>query len=541
MLLKTIQLIGKHIVGDLSPIMILVDTRPEYKSKYILTVTLDPFQKSLDQTEIQLEEYDPNKKYQYMRGTVGAGSNSHSPTSNFNLNKLKEFDLKKIKEDIASYKFNDWVNFITTDTGEKLFNSVLKKAIKIEQDLIKSLNKEPLQNRADDCLEKSLYLWLQQFEVEITVKILLFLIEQSIVSIDKNNSKFSVIRDAPGMLVFKIKKSSNVYYPGELDDFKKLFLDFNDDQINKLTYPSTCYTCNNETKYLLQPNIGIFNLDMRGFSQGFANNRTDSTQFSLCTECNYDISKGIDYIDKYLNFYAYRTKKGVYTKDGAYINHYLIPVVQDKELLDKTIKNIRKAKETIGDKTKKSIKSEIELLQSKIKRSDKAKSSALKKQLKFLQDKDKKSKEELGSNADLMELIKEISRNSITFIDLYYYVTDNKQTPPTKEIIGSYQVSDIALNNIANTITEVEKEGNVFQFYKINNIVKYKLFLSILDSLYQQSSIKKESFFKQSNDIIYESYQNYLLGQNKDLVPHFLLLNNFKLTHKFLELNNILV
>ncbi|MDH5404049.1 MAG: hypothetical protein OEY49_16245 [Candidatus Heimdallarchaeota archaeon] len=305
MLLKTIQLIRKHVVGELSPIEILVDSRPTYNTKYIVSVSIDPLQKELDDLLIQLEEYDDEKKYLYLRGTVGAGSNSHSPTSNFSLTKLKDFDFNSTKGDVSSWSYNDWLEFVKSDDGTKFYETALKK-------------------------------------------------------------------------------------------------------------------------------------------------------------------------------------------------------------------------------------------------SDKKKVSPLNKKMDVLKKRDTKSSEELGSNADLTEIINEISAEPNTIIDLNYHITDNKQYPPTKEIIAACQISDSSISKITNTISELERGGDLFEFYKINDIVDYKLFLSILDSFYQNTRIKKGEFYKQNNERIYKSYQRFLLKQDlqisstERLKPYYPLLNNFKVTHKFLELNNIL-
>jgi len=527
MLMRMLQLIGKHIVEDKSPIEVLVDEQKEYKSNFILIVGINPFADNFVKNPIRIEDYDNKKRYDYLRGTVGSGGSNFSPTMNISLQKLKTHELSQeiSEEDIKTA--DDWIGYLTGKNPELL--EAIKSAINIEQNITKSLRKDPLKDRNNDSIEKATFLWLDKYLDEMTIYIFSYLIGDFI-SFDGTSIKID--NSAPNSIIFEIKIDDEWRLPGTIEEFRQLYLDLVDDKIDNLNHPSICYICNKKTKKLLQPSIGIFNLNMQGFVQGFFKEK-DAIQYSVCSSCNREIKSGFDYIESNLKFYAYRTKKGVIDKDGVYINHYFIPVTTSPNLLIDTIRRIKDAKIDIGEGRKQSYTQQIEKLNDKINKASGSRKRKLKNEIRKLKNELDKDPEDLATRAETIELLNSLQNLKMNYYDIYFHETDLKQNPSTKEVVGYYQITYPVVRKIVAALDNVN--NHKFSIYQMRFIISGKLFLSLLQAIFTSNIVRRDQFLKETENTIMLSFNNKLLKLEKeDIKSTSYLISVFKDSYQFL-------
>jgi hypothetical protein len=548
MILKMLQQIGYQHLGELDRLTNLIRSQPEYKEKNILLVDIDINDKTLASVKVLHEEYDDNKEISYLRGTQSGNAPSLSPSMNFNMTNILKHDFKKdndfqklVLPNVNQYF--GWEKYFQTSTGQTFLKDVVLKDIKIINKFNPALNKQALQKQTEDEIPKKTYIYLIQNSEKLTYRIVHYLLTTfcNFKSDDLTFLKTPKV-SMPKTIIFRIIINNFAYFPGDLDEFKDLYLSFVDDGVKNVETPLSCITCNKQHQEINRPTIGIFTLDMLGFSQGFID-QAKSPQFSVCDDCHENIKQGYGFLDDNLNFYAYKTKKGEFGSQN--INHYIIPIVFNKVQLSKALNAFNQAKINLGEYSKKSLRKRINALNNAATKADRTRKNTLNKWKRDLEKELNKSAEALAEKADLIDLVNGLLDQNLTYLDIYYFVTDAKQNPKTKEIIGAYQISDTSIRVIQKAINQLNREYQVtVNFYRMIKLLPIKEFLNIQAALFLQKPISDETFVKEVGKSILQSFKYHLfnLDLRNDKIPMVrfdLAIRYFKHMYLFLALSNV--
>jgi len=504
MITKMLQMIGEHVSNKKDQREQLISSQKPYKGKYIIAISIDP---TTDKIIIETEEYQKKLEPRYLRGMVGSGGSSLSPTMNIGLDKISKYKFDK-DEDFQTivvenfFSKDHWLQYLETNGG-RVFSKTFKKAVNIKQNIVASLNKSALKGLPETSLAKIYYVWIER-KVDVLLQEILFYLLDNWLEYKQN--KVTLKKDFPRAIIFKIMDESqdSVFYPGDVTEFIDLYKSLMDSGSKSLDTEVTCFSCNRPTSDINRSTIGIFNLNMIGFVIGFGN-QDQTPQFTVCNSCAVSFQEGYNILEEDLKFFAFKTKNGQLGPSGQNVFHYLIPLVLDPKLLKRAVANLKGQKVSYGEKVKNSLQkriSDLNMALERTNRSAKSKVKKLKDQLKRVKKQEAESPANIAQSADLTEIVFEIINPDIHYLDIYFFVTDAKQNPTTKEVISSLQLSRPSINAIQDALNALSQSNMEFTFYKLSKILPIKLFLSIMDHLYMQKKIDPSEFIREFSKIL---------------------------------------
>ena len=525
MITKMLQSIGEHVVGGKEEREQLIASQKPYTGKYILTIAIDTI---TDDLTIELEEYQQEKEPEYLRGMMGSGGSSLSPTMNISLDKVKNYKSDKDPDFVATFPETIqnrelWVKYFSTPGGKE-FHKMFVKAVNIEQNIVKALKKSTLAKMDDRSYAKSYYLWIERNLSEINDRIFFYLLENWF-EYRKEQKRIGLKRDYPRAIIFKSLDSSQgiSLYPGEMEEFVDLYKRLLEDGSKSLQTRMACFACNQLTSDVNRPTIGIFNLDMTGFIIGFGK-KNETPQFTVCNSCANHIQEGYKVLESKLKFYAFKTKNGQLGPKGQTVFHYLIPMAQDPKLLKRAVRNLEGNKAKYGESVKKSLRKRIEdinLAISKTKKGSKKELKKLKDTLKNLKTRKERSVDQIAGQADLTSIVTHIVEVDMNYLDIYFFVTDAKQNPTTKEVISTQQLNKPSILAINEAYRALVQSGMDFNFYWQSRFLPIKLFLNVMNALYMQQEMDNAELVKAYSDLTSRAFIYHLINQERKDVPRF--------------------
>ncbi len=451
--------IGK-VIEPKSDYQILIDKQKKITKKYFLNVILIP-EKNFKKEKMVLEEYVEEKIYDYGFGITTGSEPLYSPSFNIKWEDIKD-------EDTFAKNIDDH-----------------KKVINIEK-LIQMARKE---SKVDDPIVNQFITFLEDID---KVKELRKQIVQELFNkfIKGKNSK----EKTPQKILFSFKKTNNsdeILYPGQIDGFRKWYVNLATAGFNKKD--GFCHACN-KIKEIAGPfNTGFFTLDQVSFSLGFTKKK--SNQFQVCRECYFVLSNGFNFVEKNLNFYAYKIKKG---KDDVPVYHYLIPMAKDPIILKDAIKELRRVKTQLNLDRKILTEKRIREISNAEKRAEKAQKKELKKKIANLEKEKMRYEDNSNISFDINELLEQLGSLKLSFLDIFYIVTDHKQNPTVKEIIDVFLIERERIQSLAKTIKEVKEDFslNSLRFNDLNLLIGDRFFSKILGLFLGGGKISESQFEK---------------------------------------------
>jgi len=479
MLVSQICNLGKVTLGDKTQFQVLIDAQKEYKSKYFLLAKVD-FSTD-DSIDLNLIEYDNEKRYDYARGTVSGKGCCLSPSVNVKWDDMKEAEFEK------NYQIES-----------KVVNLIGK--------IGKIINKINIKEYKGTYVEK-FFKWLYPnndfkdytFISKLRKKIIDYLVKKR--SLSRN--------ERPTLIIFGFKdKNIITIYPGELKEFKKLYLEIKHSSGKKkqIITSRKCYICGNERDDLESFNWGVFTLDKDSFNIGFQN-KNNQNQYLLCQKCRIFCREGLNFIEKSLKFYAFSIKKG---KDTMSVYHYLIPNCVEPVNLDRKITSLNNIKKEINLKKYEDAVKQIKSLDQKIQKAKRENIRDLRKKINTLKKKQESFKNNENINIDLFEILNEYKHLQLSFIDVYFLYIDKKQNPPTKEILNVFFISKTRIEELSKIFEEIKAKNSLkgFYFWWLKDLIGQSNYFYYLEALFNSDKINHKEFLKNSHRFLSKAYKN---------------------------------
>ena len=466
--------IGK-VIESKTDYQTLVDSQKGYRPKYFINVILDCEKDFKKVGKNQLEEYIEEKIYDYGFGITTGSSTLFSPSFNIKWDDIK--DQESFEKNINNHQKG--LNF------EKLFLMARKTNRKFN----------------DECVDKFVsFIENAQKANELRKEIITELFQEF---------ASTPMKDRPMRVIFSFKITKNeivgIYFPGEIEGFKHLYVNLAELSSGSTEKKGLCHACN-KVKTIAGPfNTGLFTLDQNSFTIGFSGK--NSSQFQVCKECSALCSRGFNFVEERLNFYAYKFKKG---KDDIRVFHYLIPIATNPEILKGAINEIKKVKFQLNQNRKMLIENQIKLKSEGVRRADKVHKKAINDELSRLKKDLKRYEEDSNTSFDINELIEQLDSTNLSFLDIYYIVTDNKQNPTVKEIIDVIIIEKKRIQFLAKTIRKVKEEYEIetIRFNDLSFLVGNKQFINILSRFLSGGIIDINRFQKYAFKTIKQAFKD---------------------------------
>lgn len=474
--------IGK-IIEPKNKYQTIIDSQKKYYRKYFINVILDPAKDFERVGTNQLEEYVEEKIYDYGFGiTTGSGA-LYSPSFNIKWDDIK--DQKLFNMNIENHQ--KALNF------EKLFLMVKKTKHEIKDDYVNQfITFLEDTERANDLRKEIVTELFEEFTD-------------------------TPMKDRPMKVLFSFKIKQNeteqVYFPGQLEGFRQWYVSSADVSSSVATEKKgLCQACN-EIKAIAGPfNTGLFTLDQNSFAIGFSGK--NSNQFQICKDCFAFCSRGFNYVEEQLNFYAYKYKKG---RDDVRVYHYLIPIAQNPEILQQAIKQIKRVKFQLNQNKKILLENQIKIKSDGLRLADKERKKVLNEEITRLKKDMKRYEEDSNRGFDINELIEQLDSTNLSFLDIYYIVTDNKQNPTVKEIIDAIIIEKERIQFLKETIGKVKEEYDldILKFNDLGFLVESKQFINILARFLNGGIIDVTRFQKYAFKTIKQAFKDDYFKKDK--------------------------
>ena len=477
MLISQLVNIGK-VIEPKSDYQTLVDNQKKYFRKYFINVILDPERNFEKVGKIQLEEYDVEKIYDYGFGITTGSSGLLSPSFSIKWEDIKDQNL--FDENIDNHL--KVINF------GKLFLMAKKDDLEIENKIITQfiifLKDSEKPNELRKQIIEELY--------------------QEFVKKDIPN------KDRPMRVLFSFKVKENkveeILFPGQMAAFRQWYIYLADTSSGSTNEnKGLCHACN-EVKEIARPfNTGFFTLDQASFSIGFTGKK--SKQYKICKDCYALCNRGFNFLEENLNFYAYKFKKG---RDDIRVYHFLIPLATNLEILKESISEVSRVKYQLNQNRKTLIESRIKKISEGARRADKKQKKILEERIKQMEKEMKRYEDNTNIGFDINELLVQLDSMKLSFLDIFYFVTDNKQIPTVKEIIDVILINKDRIQFLAENIRKVKEEYDLepLRFYDLNYLVGNRQFINILARFLSGGIISISSFEKFASKNIKQAFKD---------------------------------
>ncbi len=445
MLLSLVKKIGEINSDDI--LVSLIKEQSKYKKDHLFVIEVDPNKNTF---QVNIEEYSENKEITYLRGIQGGNSSNLSPVLN-----IKPDELNKTGRIINFAKF-----------PASVLESENKDELVIYPQLIEWL--EQNKNSVED-------------EIKLKIKDNFF---------DKKKNKVNKSK-CPTLLVFKVHDGESFKYPGEIDEFIKVYLSSAKVSKDKDSINGICYACGKFVNLIPVSKINkavfeFFSLDLNNFVMGFDAKKTH--QLNLCYDCQNDIQQGLNLMVNELSFPSYI--KPINSRNNLFVNHILLPLVFDLQKLNEIISRIIQLKNIQSQTTTKrneaeNLKENLERVNKKIVRS--AKNKIVKTT--------KKNKEDITTNSKIDErtLLKEFAKRGISYLDLFY---TNERTGVSNTKIVFMDTTFVNVNKLQKFLEVLESIENKFnqkEFLLNKNVYRFEF-----KDLYSLFSIKEADLIRNS-------------------------------------------
>jgi len=466
--------IGKVIEAK-SDYQTLIENQKKYFRKYFINVILNPEKDFEKEGPIQLEEYMEKRIYDYGFGITTGSSALFSPSFNIKWDDIKDQELF----DKNFEKHSKVLNF------EKLFLMVKRKDINI-----------------DDKYVSQFIAFIRDTEKakELRKQIVKELYEEFI---KKESSK----KERPMRVLFSFKvredDTEKILYPGEMEGFREWYVALAT-STGSAEDKGLCQACN-KIKEMAGPfNTGLFTLDQASFSLGFTGKK--SNQYRVCKDCYALINRGFNFVEENLNFYAYKFKRG---KDDVRVYHYLIPIAMNTSILKESIREIKKVKTQLNLNKKMLVEQQIKVKAEGMRKAAKKQKKILE-EIASLEERKKKYEDNTNINFDINELLEQLDSLKLSFLDIFYIITDNKQNPTVKEIIDVILIKRERIQFLVKTIKRVKDEFalNALRFNDLNYLVNNKQFTNILAQFLSGGAISERIFERLAFKSIKQAFKN---------------------------------
>lgn len=431
--------------------------------------------------EFKLHDYDEDQNTKYLLGLTGGNSVNYSLTLSPSYKQLTD---KKINKKKRTVKFDKMVRILKQEVSKA---SVL--------DLVKEANAE---YEEDIDILTELLQFIDDNQWQINLELDAFFKEKDI-------SKFN----NPLVITLKKDEDGAPQFPGEIDAYHKLYQILFLEGIDQQYDDADCQICGAKRGIRDGFNFGIFTLDQESFqTQFFRDRRNLNYQYIMCVDCYVYTLYGFLIAREHLNFYAYSVKEG---RSSLSIYHYLIPMATDMKLLKKQLQFLAKAKEKYDGKIDQGIDKQINILDLKISKlqdkhqaaSTKKAKKSLKKEMKANEEKKEKQEEyrQLQKNrftlVDLLENLEDESQY-LPIYDLYYKISDYKQTPKSKQIMSEVFLSTEHIRKLSDVFASVRKKMELvnrsLDLSKLKFLVQNRDFFNYFSALLSLQPVFKSRF-----------------------------------------------
>lgn len=515
MLVSSLTKIGKAMIGDKDELSILLDEQKKnIRAKKLLDVVID-----LDASEIgslNLSDYQESMIDEYLPGLSAGASRNYSPFcsikqqkgtnkkfDDFNPSDLVNFDKITLPDDIITdqnslpFKFNNWL----------------------------------LNNREQ--LEKRIYDYIKENHLETNKK------GEKIIS-----------KGAPRFLLFKFRKENEILYPGEIDEFREMYLNLENlsKKGSKKSEALVCLACGIKKDNIISMDkckfFNLFSIDQASFQLGFSK----SYQAMICEDCENFFRNGYNIMDTVLKFEAYKERKS--SINIKTVHHSIIPLVESSEKIMMFVQKLESFRKNHYETKQTTLRRKIEELSSKLSDISKQQKQSLVKQIK--QSKNiMKFNEDRGilvssQDIDLLNILQCAKESDIAIMDFYFVekqVSGNKKKFIEDIIYGS----KYRIKQIVDWIEEVDNFFNKtikFEFGFLVSTFGEKLGRKIIQSLFNSRSISKRDFYKLANNILNPRFRKIITSNYKDVWKERFLFNRdiqiFHFTHQLLFIADIL-
>jgi len=458
----------------------LVDSQKKYFRKYFINVVLDSEENFAIVDGLNLEEYDELRKYDYGFGITTGSGPLFSPSFNIKWADIK--DQKLFEKNVNNHQ--KVINF------QKLLLMVKKTDYEV-----------------NDCIVTNFINFIKDPEnvYKLRKKIVEMLYKEYV--IEDNFGKEQPMRV---LFSFKIKinGAEESLFPGQIEGFRQWYVSLWESSISpSKIVKGLCHACNNLKEIVGPFNSGIFTLNQNSFSIGF--NGKNSSQFQVCKDCYLLCMNGFNFVENNLNFYAYKYKKG---KDEIRVYHYLIPMVVNHEILKKAITQIKNVKLQLNTNKKVLIENRIKQKSAGVRRAEKKAKKELDNEKNKLRDEMKRYEENTNISFDVNELLEQLNTIKLSFLDMFYINSDNKQNPSVKELIDVMLIKKERIQFLANAIQEVKEEYNIegtLRFNDLYNLVGDRSFINILSQYLNGGKIIDTRFEKLASKTIKQAFKNF--------------------------------
>lgn len=463
----------------------LVDNQKKYNQKYFINVILDPENNFEIIGKIQPEEYEEEKIYEYGFGISTGSGALFSPSFNIKWEDIK--DQKLYDENIDNFK--TVINF------NKLFLMVSKSNQEIDDKHVTQFINFLKDPESPFNLRKQIVQKLFQEFVQ------------------KGTSN----KDRPMRILFsfKVKKDNTekILFPGQIDGFKEWYISLaNASMGSSSKNKQLCHVCN-KVKEIGRPfNTGFFTLDQASFSIGFTGKK--SNQYQVCKDCYSLCNRGFNFVEDKLNFYAYKYKKG---RDDIRVYHYLVPIATNPDIIKEAIKQVSRVKYQLNQNRKILTENRIKALAEGLRRADKKQKKVLTDRINKMKEEMKKYENNTNISFDINELLEQLKSTNLSFLDIFYIVSDNKQNPTVKEIVDVIIIKKERIQFLAENILKVKQEYglNSLRFNDLNYLVGDKQFINILASFLSGGKINNHTFEKFASKNIKQAFKDKYFKKDK--------------------------
>ena len=303
----------------------------------------------------------------------------------------------------------------------------------------------------------------------------------------------------------------------------------------EILYCRICGTNKNLTEAF---KLGMYSTTHSSFVMGFFSKMSGLYgQNIMCDECYLKTLYGFNILQEKLNFYAYSLKA---SSSSDRIYHFIIPMINDKSLLKRSIELIYRAKKRSDEEREKSltrlitdIDSRIEKIKREISTSSNKKIKNLKQniaEIEKIKENYQNQLEKVDASLDIDILFETLSSadENVSILDIYYMITNVKQNPKIIEIVSDILISSKMINTLSKIFSETKKKFTRVGLSDLRRLVEDRFFLQYYSSLLGLESESKTLFNKRC----YASIRKYFLadfagvdyyGLNKKLKYYHLL------------------
>ncbi|MFQ5976962.1 MAG: TM1802 family CRISPR-associated protein [Candidatus Heimdallarchaeota archaeon] len=481
MILEQVLRIGKCEMENLSPYQVLIDRQKKYKAEKILVVNINPEEPLKEELDIFEADYDPNKSYEYASGSLGGTSPNASPTLSINWSHIK---AKMGAEEL-----------------EKVFENP-KKVLNFDDKLFKTFSRVDPSNYKETLVE-SVYSWLETHGLEFRRRMVSYLHKVYIEGKVKKSNQ-------PGMVVFAIwnPPTGNYQLPGEIESFKKFYVEIHQICSGGGKGAAKCHFCNQMKPRMNPFSLGFLTFDHRGFGLYFQK-KDVQTLFVVCPDCRLILQNGASVLENDLRFYAYSFKRG---KDNISVSHYIIPLVHDDALLKKILKRIRRVRKQINQARAAQTDNKIQTLSSQLTLAKGDQARGIRDRLKSLRENKERFETNVANDIEIAELVESLGSEGISYIDLYFYETDLKLYPTSKEVVNVFYVRKTRVEQIAKALGKLKRNYNLrrIHFWHLKDLIGNRAFPWFLEALFTEHPIDKKRFLVLSENRIRHAFLNHI-------------------------------